>query len=159
LEDARREISEARERAQLRPAHTFSRLPGFFPRPVELRTIQRLLEGDPSFTVLFGASSVGKVRSAFCKLVAQVLTFARSQTALLREVLSKPDYHVLHFDLRIAGFADLSSLYISLSSQMEQYFEAVSKTDGYADFDKEAWGFKVCSFYNASRISLMSLAA
>lgn len=61
LEEARMEIVEARERAQLRPAHTFSRLPGFFERPAELRAIQLILEGDPSFTVLFGASSVGKV--------------------------------------------------------------------------------------------------
>jgi hypothetical protein len=61
LDEARREILENRERAQLRPAHTFSRLPGFFHRPAEIEALQRLLEGDPSFTVLFGASSVGKV--------------------------------------------------------------------------------------------------
>jgi hypothetical protein len=67
-----------------------------------------------------------------------------SQTALLREVLSRDHYHVLHFDLRIAGFADLASLYMSLSQQMEMYFETISQTmDGYEDFEKEAWGFKV----------------
>ncbi|TFK53100.1 hypothetical protein OE88DRAFT_1627094 [Heliocybe sulcata] len=124
LEEARQEIVENRERAQLRPAHTFSRLPGFFPRPTEVKAVERALEGEPAFTVLFGASSVGK-------------------TALLREVLSRPDYHVLHFDLRIAGFADLSSLYTSLSHQMEMYFEAISKSmKGYEEFEKEAWGFK-----------------
>lgn len=64
LEDARRELSEARERAQLSPTHTFSPLPGFFDRPAEIKTIERALEGEPSFTVLFGASSVGKVRSS-----------------------------------------------------------------------------------------------
>jgi hypothetical protein len=61
LEDARREIVEARERAQLRPSHTFSRLPNFFPRPAELQAVGRALEEEPCFTVLFGASSVGKV--------------------------------------------------------------------------------------------------
>jgi hypothetical protein len=51
---------------------------------------------------------------------------------------------VLHFDLRIAGFADLSSLYMSLSQQMELYFEAIANTmPGYEEFEKEAWGFKV----------------
>ena len=126
MEETRQELRENRERAQIRPTHTFSPLPGFFTRHAEIRAIERALEGAPSFTVLFGASSVGK-------------------TALLREVLSRDAYHVLHFDLRIAGFADLGSLYISLSQQMEQFFESLSKdVEGYEDFEKEAWGFKVC---------------
>lgn len=66
-----------------------------------------------------------------------------SQTALLREVLCSDDYHVLHFDLRIAGFADLSSLYMSLSQQMQQYFEEIAATEGYKEFETEAWSFKV----------------
>lgn len=123
LEEARKELEEGRERAQLRSKHTFSRLPGFFPRKAEMKAIERLLGGEPSFTVLFGASSVGK-------------------TALLREVLTKEQYHVLHFDLRIAGFADLASLYTSLSQQMEQYFEDVAAIEGYEEFRKEAWSFK-----------------
>ena len=61
LEETRRELAEARERAQLSPTHTFSGLPGFFDRPAELKAIERALEGEPSFTVVFGASSVGKV--------------------------------------------------------------------------------------------------
>ena len=61
LEETKRELEEARERAQLTPTHTFSALPGFFDRPAELKAIARALEGDPSFTVVFGASSVGKV--------------------------------------------------------------------------------------------------
>lgn len=52
-------------------------------------------------------------------------------------------YHVLHFDLRIAGFADLASLYMSLSTQTEQFFEEIGKEPGYEEFEKEAWGFKV----------------
>ncbi|KAK0458444.1 uncharacterized protein EV420DRAFT_1542266 [Desarmillaria tabescens] len=124
LDEARREINESRERAQIRTKHTFSRLPGFFPRKAEMRAIERALEGDPSFTVLFGASSVGK-------------------TALLREVLSRDTFHVLHFDLRMAGFADLPSLYMSLSHQMEQYFEEIAdKMNGYEQFEREAWSFK-----------------
>ncbi|KII91712.1 hypothetical protein PLICRDRAFT_104574 [Plicaturopsis crispa FD-325 SS-3] len=124
LDEARREISENRERSQLRTKHTFSRLPGYLPRRAEMRAIERILEGEPSFTILFGASSVGK-------------------TALLREVLCRDGYHVLHFDLRIAGFADLASLYMSLSQQMEQYFEEIAeKMHGYGEFQKEAWSFK-----------------
>jgi len=124
LEEARKELEESRQRSQLRLKHTFSRLPGFFPRKVEMKAIERVLDGDPTFTVLFGASSVGK-------------------TALLREVLSGEQYHVLHFDLRIPGFADLASLYMSLSQQMEQYFEEVATMEGYEEFRKEAWAFKV----------------
>ncbi|KAJ6613599.1 hypothetical protein B0H10DRAFT_1805148 [Mycena sp. CBHHK59/15] len=123
LDEARREIAENKERSQLRVKHTFSRYPGFFPRHAEVHAIEQALEGEPSFTVLFGASSVGK-------------------TALLREVLCNDAYHVLHFDLRIAGFADLASLYISLSQQMEQYFEEIGKEARYEEFEKEAWSFK-----------------
>ena len=65
LEEARRELQENRERAQLRPKHTFARLPGFFPRKAEMQAIERALEGEPSFTILFGASSVGKVSRVF----------------------------------------------------------------------------------------------
>ena len=66
------------------------------------------------------------------------------QTALLREVLTRAQYHVLHFDLRIPGFADLGSLYTSLSQQMEQYFEEIAKQmPGYEEFEKEGWSFKV----------------
>ena len=117
-------MAENRERASLRPSHTFSRLPGFFPRNTELKLLERTLDAEPAFTVLFGASSVGK-------------------TALLRQLLSSDRYHVLHFDLRIAGFADLESLYMSLSQQMEQYFGALSEMEGYKEFEKEGWGFKV----------------
>ncbi|TFY75056.1 hypothetical protein EWM64_g8958 [Hericium alpestre] len=123
LDDARRDLTENRERAQLRPSHTFSPIPGFFPRTAELQAVERALEEEPCFTVLFGASSVGK-------------------TALLRQVLCSDKYHVLHFDLRIAGFADLDSLYMSLSQQMEQYFATIAKIEGYGEFEKEAWGFK-----------------
>ncbi|TFK87298.1 hypothetical protein K466DRAFT_491135 [Polyporus arcularius HHB13444] len=126
LEETRRELAEARERAQLTPTHTFSAFPGFHERPAELKAISRALEGEPSFTVLFGASSVGK-------------------TALLRQVLTQSRYHVLHFDLRIAGFADLASLYMSLSQQMEGFFMSIAQDPempGYDVFEKEAWGFK-----------------
>lgn len=60
-------------------------------------------------------------------------------------MLSREAYHVLHFDLRIAGFADLASLYMSLSQQIEQYFDEIANTmGGYKEFEKEAWSFKVC---------------
>lgn len=126
LEQTRTELTEARERAQIKPTHTFSPLPPsiFFPRPTEVRAIENTLMGQPSWTVVFGASSTGK-------------------TAILRHVLSNPRYHVLHFDLRIAGFADLAGLHQSLCHQMEQYFATISETmEGYGDFEVEAFAFK-----------------
>lgn len=109
-------------------SHTFSPLPGFFERPNEIRAVERALGSVPAFTVLFGASSVGK-------------------TALLRQVLSSDRFHVLHFDLRIAGFADLASLHSSLSAQLESYFAAIpelmgGKKWGWDDFAREALAFK-----------------
>jgi len=113
-----------KERAQLPPKHTFSPLPGFFERKREIKAIERALSGVPTFNVLFGASSVGK-------------------TALCRQVLTQSQFHVLHYDLRIAGFADLSSLYFAFASQMEQYFVELSKRlEGYEDFEKESYAFK-----------------
>lgn len=127
LEEARNEINEARdshERSPLRTKHAFTRLPWFLPRETEIRVIERILEGEPSFTVMFGASSVGK-------------------TALLRQILSRNIYHVLHFDLRIPGFADITSLYMSMSQQMERYFDEISKAaPGYEEFQKEGLEFK-----------------
>ena len=39
---------------------------------------------------------------------------------------------------------DLTSLYNSLSQQMEQYFKEIAfKMEGYEEFEKEAWSFKV----------------
>ncbi|KAG6849714.1 hypothetical protein H0H93_006097 [Arthromyces matolae] len=136
LEEARRELEESKQRSQLRPKHTFSRFPGFFTRKAEILALERALEGEPSFTILFGASSTGKVWHI--PMLAEI-----ALTALLREVLSREHYHVLHFDLRIAGFADISSLYQSLSQQMELYFEEIAaKLPGYEEFRKEAWNFK-----------------
>lgn len=146
LEEARQELREAQERAQsgslfcllarraanvvapVPTSHTFSPLPGFFERPNEIRAVERALGSVPAFTVLFGASSVGK-------------------TALLRQVLSSDRFHVLHFDLRIAGFADLASLHSSLAAQLESYFEAIpelmgGKRWGWDEFAKEALAFK-----------------
>ena len=161
LDETRRELEESRERAQLGPTHTFAPLPAFYDRPTEIKAIQRTLKGEPSFTVLFGASSVGKVCTL--SLVLVYITQYTTQTALLRQVLTGSEYHVLHFDLRIAGFADLASLYLSLryasvtyrnvsipklsstSQQMESFFMNVSKDPdmpGYENFEKEAWSFK-----------------
>ncbi|GAA5923611.1 hypothetical protein JCM1841_001300 [Sporobolomyces salmonicolor] len=127
LEDLQQEIKDAKERSQIPASHTFSPLPGFYERPNEIKALERALGSVPGFTVLFGASSVGK-------------------TALLRQVLSSDRYHVLHFDLRIAGFADLSSLYFSLSQQLESYFAAIpdmlGKEWGWSEFEKESWAFK-----------------
>ncbi|GAA6013326.1 hypothetical protein JCM10207_000856 [Rhodosporidiobolus poonsookiae] len=127
LEEARQELQEAKERSQIPTSHTFSPLPGFFNRPNEIKAIERALGSVPAFTVLFGASSTGK-------------------TALLRQVLSSDRYHILSFDLRISGFADLASLYFSLSTQLESYFAAIpdllGREYGWGEFEKESWAFK-----------------
>jgi hypothetical protein len=120
-----------------------SRFPGYFPREEERCVIERALNGEPSFTVVFGASLVGKVRRhpLFAKRSESIVT---PQTAMLREILSCEQYHVLHFDLRLAGFADLQSLYTSLSQQMELFFMELSNMPGgYRVFETEAWSFKV----------------
>jgi len=49
-------MRDAYEKAQIPAMHTFSRLPGYFPRPREEEAIRKILTGIPSFTVLFGAS-------------------------------------------------------------------------------------------------------
>ena len=37
-------------------------------------------------------------------------------------------------------------MYVSLSEQMEQYFLNISTDmEGYEEFEKESWAFKVCS--------------
>ena len=63
LEQTRNELTEAKERAQIKPTHTFSPLPPsvFFPRPTEVKAIENVLLGQPSWTIVFGASSTGKV--------------------------------------------------------------------------------------------------
>ena len=67
-----------------------------------------------------------------------------SQTAILREILSCEKYHVLHLDLRLAGVADIQSLYTSLNLQLEQYFmELANMGGGYKVFEVEARRFKV----------------
>ena len=81
----------------------------------------------------------------------------------MRQLLTSDKYHVLHFDLRIAGFADLDSLYISLSQQVEQYFNLIADMKGYEDFEKEAWSFKVleqhCPYIFPSYHKLSSMTA
>lgn len=69
--------------------------------------------------VIFGATSVGK-------------------TALLRQVLACDDFYVLKFDLRISGFADLRSLYVSLCEQCQTFFDEM----GDEEMDKQAITFK-----------------
>ena len=80
LEEARKELEQNHERSQFRIKHTISRLPGFFPRKAEMKAVERVLDGDPSFTVLFGASSVGKVNTstAFHIHIADFLSLSLS---------------------------------------------------------------------------------
>ncbi|OAV93664.1 hypothetical protein PTTG_27245 [Puccinia triticina 1-1 BBBD Race 1] len=124
LEETRAEMLEQKERDSIPPKHTFSPLPGLQYREQEVKVLKTCLSSIPNFTVIFGGTSVGK-------------------TALLRQVLTDERYHVIHFDLRMAGFADVSSLFFSFSWQMEQYFVSLaSRLEGYDPFEKEALAFK-----------------
>ena len=60
LKEVHDEMRENKECSQLCPKYTFLRLPGFFPHKAEMLTIECAMEGEPLFTVLFGASFVGK---------------------------------------------------------------------------------------------------
>lgn len=65
------------------------------------------------------------------------------KTALLRQVLTDPRFHVVHFDLRIAGFADVTSLYMSLAAQFEHFFESIAdELEGYEEIKKHGLTFK-----------------
>ncbi|KAA1071794.1 hypothetical protein PGT21_019602 [Puccinia graminis f. sp. tritici] len=124
LEETRAEMLEQKERDSIPPKHTFSPLPGLQYREQEVKVLKTCLSSIPNFTVIFGGTSVGK-------------------TALLRQVLTDERYHVIHFDLRMAGFADVSSLFFSFAWQMEQYFVSLaSRLEGYEPFEKEALAFK-----------------
>ncbi|PLW38607.1 hypothetical protein PCANC_16539 [Puccinia coronata f. sp. avenae] len=124
LEETRAEMLEQKERNSIPPRHTFSPLPGLQYRSKEVQVLKTCLSSIPNFTVIFGGTSVGK-------------------TALLRQVLTNERYHVIHFDLRMAGFADVSSLFFSFSCQMEQYFVGLARRlEGYEVFEKEALAFK-----------------
>jgi hypothetical protein len=65
------------------------------------------------------------------------------KTALLRQVLTDPRFHVVHFDLRIAGFADVTSLYMSLAAQFQHFFESLAtELEGYKEMEKHGLTFK-----------------
>ena len=67
-----------------------------------------------------------------------------SYTSICEGRLSAHGFLAHTFHSRIAGFADLSSLYFALAGQMEQYFIDLSKKlDGYEEFEKESYTFKV----------------
>jgi hypothetical protein len=50
-------------------------------------------------------------------------------------------------------------MYTSLSSQMEQYFAEITKQEGYTDFEKEAWSFKVHITFMLLLAKLMIISA
>ena len=65
------------------------------------------------------------------------------KTALLRQVLTQPQFHVVHFDLRIAGFADVTSLYMSLAAQFEHFFNSLAvELEGYDEMRNHGLTFK-----------------
>lgn len=104
LRKAREDHQLSQEAKKIPRKHTFSKLPGFHGRRVEQALLRKILSNQPKMTVIYGATSVGK-------------------TALLREVLATDDFYVVKFDLRISGFANLRSLYITLCEQFESFFE------------------------------------
>lgn len=104
LRKAKEDHQLSQEAKKIPRKHTFSKLPGFHGRQVEQALLRKILSNQPKMTVIYGATSVGK-------------------TALLREVLATDDFYVVKFDLRISGFANLRSLYITLCEQFESFFE------------------------------------
>jgi AAA+ ATPase superfamily predicted ATPase len=77
------------------------------------------------------------------------------KTALLRQVLTDSRFHVLHFDLRIAGFADVTSLYMSLAAQFEHFFETLAtELEGYDEMKKHGLTFKHAWMDWEKRLSL-----
>lgn len=108
LRKAKEEMQLNKEAKTIPKKHTFAQLPGFHGRKNEQRLLRKILTNTPQLNVVFGATSVGK-------------------TALLRQVLATDDFYVIKFDLRISGFADLRSLYLSLCEQFENFFAEVSR--------------------------------
>ena len=107
LQKAREDMALKKEKQRIPRNHTFSKLPGFHGRHSEQRVLRKILTKTPQMTVVFGATSVGK-------------------TALLRQVLANDDFYVIKFDLRVSGFGDLRTLYISLCEQFQNFFEEVT---------------------------------
>ncbi|KAG9299228.1 hypothetical protein G9A89_013876 [Geosiphon pyriformis] len=101
------------EKIKLPSTHTLTRVPHFFGREKEISGIHEYLTGGNNITesgywlVVVGANSVGK-------------------TALLREILADDRYHVIHFDLRLPGFADLPSFTIEFCSKLETFFSQIA---------------------------------
>ncbi|EME42217.1 hypothetical protein DOTSEDRAFT_73138 [Dothistroma septosporum NZE10] len=119
LRKAKEDHELTQEAKKIPRKHTFSKLPGFHGRRNEQALLRRILSNDPRLSVIFGATSVGK-------------------TALLREVLATDDFYVIKFDLRISGFADLRTLYLTLCEQFERFFEEMHDEE----MDKSKLTFK-----------------
>ncbi|CAG8761311.1 11542_t:CDS:2, partial [Acaulospora morrowiae] len=90
------------------PAHSFKRMPNFWGREKEKRTIDSILRGDPRWIIINGVRSTGK-------------------TALLHEILTDDKYHVIHLDLRVPGFSDLRSFTAELASHLETFLLRISE--------------------------------
>ncbi|CAG8478626.1 5920_t:CDS:2 [Acaulospora colombiana] len=120
---------EVYEKFKSPQTRTFKRMSNFFGRKREKQIIEEILHGDPRWIVVSGARSTGK-------------------TALLREILTDDKYHVIQFDLRIPGFADLRSFTAELASRMETFFLQVSNyqppqaRDRYRVIEDQAIGIK-----------------
>ncbi|CCG83165.1 protein of unknown function [Taphrina deformans PYCC 5710] len=110
LQKAKEQSQLKKEREKIPPKHTFAKLPGFHGREKEQKLLRKILSSNPQLNVIFGATSVGK-------------------TALLREVLASDDFHVVKFDLRISGFADLRTLYLSLCEQFQSFFSEMNNEE------------------------------
>lgn len=140
IENMKEDFLEQYELSKVPRVNTFEPFPGFYPRLRETQVIKQTLATQPSFLVVFGGSSVGKTA-----LLRQVLSnedysvedvygedSKAAKSAKLNNVEKKINgdthhrkYLVMHIDLRISGFADLSGLAIRLASQFEEFFETI----------------------------------
>ncbi|RHZ76013.1 hypothetical protein Glove_208g106 [Diversispora epigaea] len=95
--------------------HAFNKTPNFVGREKEKIVIEEILSNNFKWIVVSGAERVGK-------------------TALLREILSDDKYNVIHFDLRVPGFANLHSFVTEFSYRIETFLLRFSEDQ---QIDKE----------------------
>lgn len=148
IENMKEDFLDQYELSKVPRVNTFEPFPGFFPRPRETQMLKQVLATQPSFIVVFGGSSVGK--TALLRQVLSNTNFTddemyrgKSKGLAAESALETGDngtdttldrrFIVMHIDLRIAGFANLTGLAIRLASQFEQFFETIMnspKEDG-----------------------------
>ncbi|CAG8435715.1 6211_t:CDS:2 [Diversispora eburnea] len=116
IQEIKVQALETYEKFNCPSTHTFNKTPNFVGREKEKIVIEEILNNSFKWIVVSGVERVGK-------------------TALLREILSDDKYNVIHFDLRIPGFANLHSFVTEFSYRIETFLLRLSENQ---QFDKES---------------------